>query len=87
MATSIPISQVVTVTPSALAAAGGVAFINGLILTPNQDAGTVVEYTASADVSTAFGATSVEYQMAEIYFAGYTDATQTPSTPVFRRRY
>ena len=83
MASSIPISQVVTVTPSALSAAGGVAFINGMILTPSQTAGTVVEYTAASDVSTAFGSSSVEYEMAEIYFSGYTGATQTPSTLYF----
>ncbi|MBS1103529.1 DUF3383 family protein [Gluconobacter sp. Dm-62] len=81
----IPISQVVSVTPSALTAAGGVAFINGLIITENAvvPAGTVVEYTTAAAVSTAFGATSTEAQMAAVYFSGYTGATETPSKIYF----
>ncbi|MFT8346599.1 DUF3383 family protein [Gluconobacter oxydans] len=82
----IPISQVVSVTPSALAAAGGVAFINGLIITQNVavvPAGTVVEYTLASDVVTAFGASSIEAQMAAIYFAGFEGATNTPSTLCF----
>lgn len=86
MASSIPISQVVTVTPSALSAAGGVAFINGLILTHSVSvvpAGTVESYSDATDVGTAFGTSSIEYQMAEIYFSGYTGATQTPSTLYF----
>ncbi|MBS1053489.1 DUF3383 family protein [Gluconobacter kondonii] len=81
----IPISQVVSVTPSALTAAGGVAFINGLIITENAvvPAGTVVEYTTAAAVTTAFGATSTEAQMAAVYFSGYTGANETPSKLYF----
>ncbi|MCP1236513.1 DUF3383 domain-containing protein [Gluconobacter kondonii] len=81
----IPISQVVSVTPSALTAAGGVAFINGLIITENAvvPAGTVVAYTTAAAVSTAFGATSTEAQMAAVYFSGYTGANETPSKLYF----
>lgn len=82
----IPISQVVSVTPSALTAAGGVAFINGLIITENTTAvpaGTVVEYTSAATVSTAFGATSTEAQMAAVYFSGYTGSSQSPSKLYF----
>ncbi|UMM08423.1 DUF3383 domain-containing protein [Gluconobacter frateurii] len=82
----IPISQVVSVTPSALTAAGGVAFINGLIITENTTvvpAGTVTGYTLASAVSTAFGATSTEAKMAAIYFSGYTGATETPSTLYF----
>ncbi|GBR71002.1 DUF3383 family protein [Gluconobacter kanchanaburiensis] len=86
MAGGIPISQVVSVTPSALSAGGGVAFINGLIITTNTTvvpAGTVVEYTSAPAVATAFGASSTEYQMAAVYFGGYTGASQTPSTLYF----
>ena len=81
----IPISQVVSVTPSALTAAGGVAFINGLIITENAvvPAGTVVAYTTAAAVSTVFGATSTEAQMAAVYFSGYTGANETPSKLYF----
>ncbi|GBQ90915.1 DUF3383 family protein [Gluconobacter albidus] len=82
----IPISQVVSVTPSALTAAGGVAFINGLIITENTavvPAGSVVSYSLASDVATAFGATSTEAQMAAVYFSGYVGATETPSTLYF----
>ena len=86
MASSIPISQVVKVTPSALAAAGGVAFINGLILTQSSSVvstGAISAYYSATDVSTAFGSSSLESEMAAIYFAGFTGSDQTPNVLYF----
>lgn len=82
----IPISQVVSVTPGALAPAGGVPFLNGLILTENVSViprGTVVAYTSLQQVSAAFGATAIESQMAGVYFSGYVGSLQTPATLYF----
>ncbi|MFT9364843.1 MAG: DUF3383 family protein [Gluconobacter sp.] len=84
--TSIPISQVVSVSPSAINVAGGVDFIKGLIVTQNTAVaadGAIVAYTNAADVAAAAGSTSVEAQMATAYFGSFTGATQTPSTLYF----
>lgn len=85
--TSIPISQVVSVSPSAINVAGGVDFIKGLIVTQNAAVaadGTIVAYTNAADVATAAGGSAtVEAQMATAYFGSFTGATQTPSTLYF----
>lgn len=83
---AIPISKTVKISPSAIGAAGGVSFINGLILTQRTDvlpAGQFRSFGSSADVATAFTPTSVEAQMAAVYFAGFTGTTQTPGTLYF----
>ncbi|RBM07758.1 DUF3383 domain-containing protein [Novacetimonas cocois] len=78
----IPVSSIVRVTPGVLAAGGGVAFLNGLILSRNAalPASGVTTFTSAADVAALCGETSVEYQMAQVYFTGFTNATQTPAT-------
>lgn len=86
MAAGIPISQIVAVTPGVIGAGGALNFLNGLILTTNTAvaaAGSVVAFTSLKDVQTAAGATSTEAQMAAVYFSGYTNATQSPSTLYF----
>lgn len=86
MVSSIPISQVVQVIPGALTAAGGVNFMNGLVFTQTVAVvpdGTVASYSSAQDVATAFGANTVEYQIASVYFAGPSQATKTPSTIIF----
>ncbi|CUW48292.1 DUF3383 domain-containing protein [Novacetimonas hansenii] len=78
----IPVSSIVRVTPGVLAAGGGVAFLNALVLSRNAGlpASGVSVFTSAADVAATCGENSVEYDMAQVYFTGYTNAVQTPST-------
>ncbi|MXV44402.1 DUF3383 family protein [Saccharibacter sp. 17.LH.SD] len=83
---SIPISRLVKVTPSALEAAGGVSFINGLIVTNNTSViadRSFQSFTSSSDVAKAFTPASVEAQMAAVYFSSYRGSLQTPSKLYF----
>lgn len=81
----IPISSVVSVTPSVLAAGGGVSFLNGLVLTESGTLtpGQVMTFTSATAVAAQFGATSTEAKIANVYFSGFTGATQTPGTLLF----
>lgn len=82
----IPISQIAKVTPGVISATGALNYLNGLILTANTAAvaaGTVSAFTSLTAVAGAFTAASVEYQMAQIYFSGYENADQSPSTLYF----
>lgn len=82
---SIPLSAIVQVIPSVLAAAGSAVDLNGLILTQSTAApiGTVVSFSTAADVGTYFGLSSTEYSMASVYFNGYDGRTATPGTLYF----
>lgn len=83
MAGHIPISQIVQVTPGVLAAGAGLNNLSALFATTASStlAAGVVQSFASADaVGTAFGTTSTLYQMAEVYFSGYSTAVMTPGT-------
>ena len=77
---TIPISQIVQVTPSVLTAAGSALDLNGLLLTQSTytPIGAVVPFASAADVSAYFGPSSPEYAFAQVYFAGYTGCTKTP---------
>lgn len=83
--TTIPISQTVRINPATLGTAGGVSFINGLIITTAASggtipAGTLKTYTQASDVATDFTASGLEARMAAVYFSGYEDAASAPST-------
>lgn len=80
MMATIPISQVVSVKPSVLKAAGAAVDLNGLLLTKNTavPTGTVKSFATADDVAAFFGATSDEAQAATVYFSGYTIATRSP---------
>jgi len=77
---SIPISQIVSINPSVLKAAGSAVDLNGLLLTKDTaiPVGTVKSFASADDVAAFFGATSTEAQAAAVYFNGYTIATRTP---------
>ncbi|MCX5613641.1 DUF3383 family protein [Bombella saccharophila] len=82
---TIPLSQIVTINPGTIGAASGVPFINGLFITTPGDtstltAGQLKTYTSLEDVTKDFPATSLEARMASVYFSGFEDATQSPST-------
>jgi hypothetical protein len=87
---TIPANNLVSVIPSVLAASGDALDIIGLILTTNtrvpMDAGgapTVQSFPSAAAVSSFFGASSREAEIAAIYFAGFTNATKLPGDVLF----
>lgn len=84
---SIPISNIVTVTPGVLDAAGSAVDLNGLILTKNPAAPycSIIQFSSVADVKDYFGATSAEGDMAAVYFAGYASAYARPARLYFTR--
>lgn len=77
---SIPISQIVSVRPGVLKAAGSAVDLNGLLLTKSTSIpiGTIKSFATADDVAAYFGATSTEAQAATVYFNGYTIATRNP---------
>lgn len=77
---TIPFSQVVNVVPSVLSAGGIAVDLNGLMLTQNAyaPAGSILQFASASDVSTYFGASSTEAQLATVYFNGYSIGTKTP---------
>lgn len=82
---TLPISRIVQVTPSTLGVAGGVNFINGLLLTKNPatTAGKLSLYTSLQEIEEDFLPASIEYQMAQVYFSSYTGAQGTPAKLYF----
>jgi hypothetical protein len=82
---SIPVSQLVQVLPGVLAPAGTLNNLNGLILTSNAavPVGGVQSFASAAAVGAFFGLTSPEYDAAQVYFAGPTNAAKTPSSLLF----
>lgn len=77
---TIPISQIVTVNPAVLEAAGSAIDMNGVILSesPYLPIGQAVSFASADDVRDYTGPMSVEREMAAIYFNGYTGATRKP---------
>jgi hypothetical protein len=82
---TIPASRIASVIPSVLTAAGSALDLNGLILSELSyvPIGTMMPFASAADVGAFFGLTSVEYQMAEVYFLGPNGATVTPGRLYF----
>jgi hypothetical protein len=83
---TIPASQLVQVNPGVLAASGTLSSLIGLVLT----ASTAVpidqpkSFSTADDVGKFFGYTSDEYvKVAQVYFAGPTNATKAPSSLLF----
>ncbi|MGF6806291.1 hypothetical protein OKW30_001417 [Paraburkholderia sp. Clong3] len=82
MTQAIPISQIVRVLPSVLSASGNAVNLNGLIVSqsaaiPN---GQAIPFAIADDVASYTGAQSIEAEMANIYFRGFTNGTKTPGT-------
>lgn len=82
---TIPSSQIASVVPGVLSPGGTGLVMNGLVLTQNllMPTGTVLSFASASDVSTFFGPASAEYAYAQIYFAGYVNGTQYPSSILF----
>lgn len=81
MAASIPISDLVSVTPAVITAGGTVADLNGLLLTDNTRVpiGTVLSFASALAVATYFGNGTTEAALATNYFNGYDNAPDTPA--------
>lgn len=82
---TIPVSEVVRVTPGVLAAGGSALNISGLVLTQNTrpPIGTVQSFSSLAAVTTYFGAGTAEEQNATKYFAGFNKSNKKPGAILF----
>lgn len=78
---TIPASEIVSVTPSVLAAGGTGLNGVGLMLTTSTRVpiGTVASFASPAAVSAFFGPASVQATEAAVYFAGFAGASILPS--------
>ncbi|QDH17409.1 DUF3383 family protein [Swingsia samuiensis] len=77
----IPISKLISVTPSVLTPGTGINQLTGLIISNSTKATDqkVVPFTSAASVATTFGATSAEYAMAQAYFSGTRTSLFSPN--------
>ncbi len=77
---SIPLSQLVNVTPGVISAGGQASALVGLLLTNNTRApiGATPTFATAAAVGAYFGLTSAEYTFASGYFAGADNSTAKP---------
>lgn len=82
---SIPISSIVNVLPGVLSTSGSAVDLNGMVLTSAADVpiGTVAQFASAADVAAYFGSSSTEATVANVYFAGPTNATALPGLLYF----
>lgn len=82
---TIDISQIVTVNPAVLSAAGSAVDLNGLVLTQNTSVpiGSVPGFANAPDVAAFFGSVSTEATIANIYFSGYENSFKKPGLLYF----
>ncbi len=82
---TIPASQIVSVIPSVLGAAGNQLEVIGLVVTQNTRVpiGTVQPFATPANISAYFGASSHETLMANQYFSGFINASGTPQSMLY----
>lgn len=82
---NIPASQLVNVIPGVLGAGGNPLSLNSVFLTDDGAVpiGTVQPFATLEDVQDFFGPTSPEADLAQIYFAGFTNGTRVPGTLYF----
>lgn len=76
---SIPASDIVSVTPSVVSAGGSVLDFNGLVLTTSTRVpiGSVLSFPSPAAVLSYFGP-GAEYSISQIYFAGFDNSNVKP---------
>lgn len=84
---TIPVSTIISVTPGVLAAGGNPLALNGLILSESAvlPVGAPVSFPTAAAVAAYFGPTSLEAQMATVYFNGFNNSSQKPNALLFSR--
>lgn len=84
---SIPASAIVSATGSVISAGGTGIDLVGLILTANPQipVGDPLAFSSATAVGSYFGLSSAEYSVAQVYFAGFINKTQTPGILRFAR--
>lgn len=82
---TIPVSEVVRITPSVLPAGGSALDLSGLVLTLNSRVpiGTVQTFLSETSVEDYFGGGTVEAKIAERYFAGFDNSNKKPGAILF----
>ncbi|WP_215754204.1 DUF3383 family protein [Acetobacter sp. P5B1] len=81
---TLSISSIIKVVPGVISPTGNVNILTGLVLSTNTSlAAGLTSFTSASSVATACGSSSVEAQIAAVYFAGYTDAQDTPAKLYF----
>lgn len=82
---TIPASQIVSITPNVLSAGGAALELLGMALTKNTRVpiGGFLSFPTAAAVSAFFGASSHEAALAAVYFAGFDNKTAVPAAMLF----
>jgi hypothetical protein len=82
---TIPVSEVVRITPNVLPAGGSAIALSGLVLTTSirVPVGQVLSFSSPDAVGAYFGNTSIERRNADIYFDGFEGATKRPGVMLF----
>lgn len=82
---TIPVSEVVRVTPGVLAAGGSALNLSGLVLTTSYRVpiGQVLSFGSADAVGSFFGFTSTEKRNADKYFAGFDNSNKKPGAMLF----
>lgn len=82
---TIPVSEVVRITPNVLPAGGDAIAITGLVLTTSirVPIGQVLSFSSPDAVGAFFGESSAERRNADIYFDGFEGATKRPGAMLF----
>ena len=77
---SIPASLIASVTPSVISAGGSALDLIGVMLTTNTRVpiGSAPSFPTKDAVSAYFGGTSLEYQLAAVYFGGFDNSDVKP---------
>lgn len=78
---SIPLSYLVSVSPSVIQTGAGQNTLYGLMLSQSSSIpfGRVLTFTNADDVGSLLGKNTLEYQQAVVYFGAYSGATARPS--------
>lgn len=85
MVQSIPIDQIVTINPGVIGTGSNPLALNGLFIGESDliPTGKLLTFYSADDVSAWFGSASVEAQLANVYFNGFTNATKYPNQIFF----
>src|SRR5271168_1083980 len=85
MTGTIPVNELVNVTPSVLGVGGSAVDLNGLVLTSSTriPVGSTLSFGSQAGVAAFFGASSKEASIAGVYFSGFDTSTVKPATLLF----
>ena len=82
---TIPASSIVQIIPSVVSAGGNNLVLNGVIVDKSTliPSGSYLSFSSATAVGKYFGVSSTQYNLANIYFNGFTTATQVPQSLLF----